>query len=509
MSDELFENDGKQIGILRWPFKKYAILMPEKNEVDAFAWLYASFVRMYNRKKKNSEFEYNNEIENVVKGMIRQHFGNVIDVPTLNKVIETTKEKYLDPEKHNSIKVFDNLFTDRMQIRYIFQDCITGSVAPYFYTEYEAESDLPDEVDFEGGLKPVKKGRPDKKYVKLAYSRYSNRDQYLLQDSEVNDQNFKDEEEMLSDEDTQLFEDDVEFIKKKESNETSVKADDGRRKFDIKFLDNDMENGRVIYYDLPVTVEDNKLLIETPFDPSTNPWMNVCFIRGSNENKELKEYYGRYSFCLVPQQKVDSFFEDPKNSIYNKLPNCANIYRIIEKTGKRELRDMVWRMEGLYARRDPYFFMECSKMLEGLVKIAEYEPSDPDFREFATKDMVDRLLEVKCPDIDIQKLRNPDVFRKWRNKYVKPENSPVGRNWKPRFDFKSDFLDLMLQSDLSKSALMKYDSVNNIWSLWADRNSQGHHNEYSKKSKVTPESLKMMEESVNLLCQVIKGGVQQ
>ena len=82
MSDELFENDGKQVGTLRWPFKKYTILMPEKNDVDAFAWLFASFVRMYNRKKKNPEFTYNNDIENVVKGMIRQHFGNIIDVPT-------------------------------------------------------------------------------------------------------------------------------------------------------------------------------------------------------------------------------------------------------------------------------------------------------------------------------------------------------------------------------------------------------------------------------------------
>ena len=168
MSDELFENDGKQVGTLRWPFKKYTILMPEKNDVDAFAWLFASFVRMYNRKKKNPEFTYNNDIENIVKGMIRQHFGNIIDVPTLNKVIETTKEKYLDPEKHDSIKVFNNLFTDKMQIRYIFQDCITGSVAPYFYTEYEAESEIPYEVDFEGGLKPIKRHKPAKKYVKLA-----------------------------------------------------------------------------------------------------------------------------------------------------------------------------------------------------------------------------------------------------------------------------------------------------------------------------------------------------
>ena len=38
--------------------------MPEKNDVDAFAWLFASFVRMYNRKKKNPEFTYNNDIEN-------------------------------------------------------------------------------------------------------------------------------------------------------------------------------------------------------------------------------------------------------------------------------------------------------------------------------------------------------------------------------------------------------------------------------------------------------------
>lgn len=504
MSDELFENDGKQVGTLRWPFKKYTILMPEKNDVDAFAWLFASFVRMYNRKKKNPEFTYNNDIENVVKGMIRQHFGNIIDVPTLNKVIETTKEKYLDPEKHDSIKVFNNLFTDKMQIRYIFQDCITGSVAPYFYTEYEAESEIPYEVDFEGGLKPIKRDKPAKKYVKLAYRRYLNRDQYLLQDSEVNLQDFEKEEEILDDEDAQLFEDDEDLIDNMESEEIQPKTDRKSSKFDIKFLN----DGREVYYDLPVTIEDNKLLVKTPFDPSTNPWMNVCFTKGSNENKDIKEYRDRYSSFLVPQQKVDRFFEDPKDSIYNKLPNCVNIYRTIEKTGKRELRDMVWRMEGLYARRDPYFFLECSKMLEGLVRIADYEPSDAEFRNLATKDTVDRLLKAKCTNIDTWHLRNPEVFKKWKFKYVKPENFPVGKNWKPRDDFKSDFLDLMLQSDLSKSPLMKYDSVNNIWSLWVDRNSQGHYNEDPKRFRVSPESLKTMEESVNLLCQVIKRGAQ-
>lgn len=496
MSDELFENDGEQIGSLIWPFKKYMILMPEKNDVDAFAWLFASFVRMYNRKKKNSEFLYNSEIENAVKSQIRMHFGNIIDVPTLNKVIETTKEKYLDPEKHDSIKVFNNLFTNKMQIRYIFQDCITGSVVPYFYTEYESESDLPYEADFEGGLKSVRKDRPAKKYVKLAYRRYLNRDQYLLQDSEENLQDFEKEEESLEDEDPQLSEEENSVEEESDSNK-----DPRPGKFDIKFLD----DGRIVYYEIPVTVEDNKLQVRTPFDPSTNPWMNVCFTRGCNENKELKELRDSYSSCLVPQQKVDRFFEDPKDSIYNKLPNCEKIYRIIEKTGKRELRDMVWRMEGLYARRDPYFFLECSKILEGLLRMADYVPSDAEFREFADKDMVLKLLKAKCTNIDIYPLGSRDVFNKWKFKYVKPKDFPVGKIWKPRDDFKSDFLDLMLQSDLSKSPLMKYDSINNIWSLWVDRNSQGHYNE-NPKNRVSPESLKMMEESVDLLCQVIKRG---
>ena len=67
MSDILYENEGKHLDTIKWPFKRYQILLPEKNNVDAFAWLVASFVRMYNRKKKNPEFLYNDDIENVVK----------------------------------------------------------------------------------------------------------------------------------------------------------------------------------------------------------------------------------------------------------------------------------------------------------------------------------------------------------------------------------------------------------------------------------------------------------
>ena len=508
MSDILYENEGKHLDTIRWPFKRYQILLPEKNNVDAFAWLVASFVRMYNRKKKNPEFLYNDDIENVVKSQIRQYFGNIIDVPTLEKVIETTKAKYLDPSHHDSIKVFNNLFTNNLQTRFIFQDCLTGSVVPYFYDEIEVESDLPRDKNHEGGLKPVRTGKPAKKYVRLAYKRYFNRERYLTDDPEEVLQELYKEDELLEDENNQVFEDEGEFtIVTEEESEDSLKHDRRPGKFDIKFLD----NGTLVYYDVPISVENNKLFVKTPFDYSTSPWMNICFEKGSKENGELKNYADRYTKFLTPAQKIEQFFENKNDSIYLKLPNCAEIFRSIEDLGDRRMKEYVWRIEDDYVRRNPDFYLNCTKLLERLLKRATYTESDPALRAWATKEYVDKRLDEKCAGIDCTCLKYPSTFIKWKQKYENKNNrfiegSNQKREYKPVFDFKGEFLDLMLQSDISKSPLMKRDSVNNIWYLWNNRNKQGHDDESMYGIKVTKKSLEMMTDSVKLLCQMIKRG---
>ena len=513
MNELVFGKDGKYLESIKWPFKKYAILMPEKNNVDAFAWLFASFVRMYNKKKRNREFEYNSEIENAVKGQIRDNFGNIIDTPTLNKVIEATKTKYLSPDDKNSIKVFNNLFTDKLQVRYIFQDCITGSVVPYFYNEVEVESDLPREVEPTGALYPVRKTKPAKKYVWLAFRRYVHREDYADEELQEVETEFERDELLLKDEDTQLFEDD-DFVVKKEDDPSELTDESNvPRKFDIKFLD----EGNLVYYDVPVTIEDNRLFVKTPFDISTSAWMNVCFDKGTKENRPLKEISDRLSVRIVSEQKIDRFFEDNKDSIYEKMPNCADLYRTVDSIGDRRLRELVWRLEDYYVRRDPEFFVKCAVILERLLKLiirtGGFTPSDREFREFADKKTVYRLLEAKCSGIDCYCLKKDELFFKWKRKYVNPndrykDNPYENGNWKPRFDFKSDFLDMMIQSDISKSPLMKHDSVNDIWFLWRCRNGQGHDDDNAVQTKVTPDSLRIMKESVNLLSQKINGGVQ-
>ena len=470
MSDLLYENEGKSLDTIRWPFKRYQVLLPEKNEVDAFAWLVASFVRMYNRKKKNPEFTYNQEIENVVKGQIRQHFGNIIDVPTLNKVIETTKAKYLDPDKHDSIRVFNNLFTNKLQTRYIFQDCLTGSVVPYFYDEVEVESDLPRAKDFVGGLKPVRTKKPAKKYVRLAYRRYFNKERYISSDSEEIFQELVEEEEQIADENKQLFEDDEDFDETLTGIAEHEKNDRKPGKFDIKYLD----EGSLVYYDVPVSIEDNKVHVKTPFDYSTGPWLNVCFEKGSKENAELKNYADRFSKFLTSPQKIEQFFEDKRNSIYEKLPNCAEIYRCIEGLGDQKMKELVWTIEDYYVRRNPDFYVKCTILLERLLKRTDFDRSDKAFRESVTKAHIHKLLDAKCTGVDCSKLKLDSTFDKWKKgagmEDLIPDYPNPGKKRKPTFDFKGEFLDLMLQSDISKSPLMQQDSVNKIWLLWRERN---------------------------------------
>ena len=501
MNEDIYVNEGKHLDALKWPFKRYMVLMPEKNNVDALAWLYASFVRMYNRRKGDPEFTYNDRIENIVKGQIRQHFTNIIDVPTLNKVIQITKDRYLDKEKHDSIKVFSNLFSDKLEIRYLFQDCITGSIVPYFYSETELYSELPQEVDFEGGLKPVRVKRPNKRYVRLAYSRYFNRERFVTEDLEDVEKEFEFEDEIIMDENTQIFEEDLVFDDESDSD----KIDSSPSKFDIKYLD----EGILVYYSIPVVISDNGFRIKTPFDYSTEPWLNVCFNKATKENKELMGYVENHSNLLTTQSEIQKFMESEKDSIYGHLPNCKDIYMAIDGIGDPKLRKYVWNLEKYYVTRNPDFFGQCAKILERLMKKIEFPKSDAEFREYASYQTICNMLDSKCAGIDCTLLKRNATIKKWHYKYKtdkNPNNSNTQRNHfkEPPFDFKSEFLDLMIQSDMSKTPLMKWDSVNKLWSLWQDRNDQDHDNDKPDPS-VTIESLDAIRESVFLLCQKIDG----
>ena len=490
------EMNEKPVDSIKWPFLKYMVLVPEKNEIDAFAWLYISFVRLYNKKKNADEFSYNEEIENIVKGKIRQEFGDIIDVPTLDKVIQTTKEKYLDPKGKTSIEVFKNLFSDRLQIRYIFRDCITGSVVPYFYDQLN----LPAEVK-EEGLSPVKKNKPDKKYVKLAYKRYLKRERYVTRDLDELIEEFEEEDSSedfsVTDEDTQLYEDD-DFYSDRANPFENQEQVSLPKNFDVKFVD----DGCIVYFNVPIIVEDNRLSVRTPFDSSTGPWLNTCFDKGSKENSELKGIYKKLSIFLVPRQEEQAFFEDAEASIYSKLPHCGKIYRMVQDLGNDNLKRLVWTLENKYSRRDSDFYINCGKMLEMLLKLrmrsGGFEPSNSSFRLNTTEDMLRFLIDSKCVNIDCEAMLTPKNVMNWKNRRFNAKRNDL--------QFKPDFLDLMLQSDISKSTLMYHDFVNDVWNIYNLRNKQGHADS-GGWVPVTQDSLETMERVVEVFCDNIQGNL--
>ena len=79
-----------------------------------------------------------------VQKILTEKFGNVIDGQTLEKIInnaerdfvitikntEGNKNRVLKAETFTFIETYENLFSDKLDVKYIYQDAITGEVLP-------------------------------------------------------------------------------------------------------------------------------------------------------------------------------------------------------------------------------------------------------------------------------------------------------------------------------------------------------------------------------------------
>ena len=138
MSGELFNpHEGQKIDNLIWPFYRYSALMPEQIGGDLFVWLFLSLISYENQTQGLPRNNYSEAVKNNVEILLRDKFSAVIDGQTLGKIVHNAETQFIEgntikEETFSFIDTYESLFSDKLDVKYIYQDAITGEVLPFF-----------------------------------------------------------------------------------------------------------------------------------------------------------------------------------------------------------------------------------------------------------------------------------------------------------------------------------------------------------------------------------------
>ena len=167
-------NEGKTVDNIVWPFYRYSALIPKQIGADLFVWLYLSLVVLQNQQKGLPRDSYTVDVQNNVEVIFQDKFSSVIDKTTFNKIKANAEDDFtvatkLKEETFSFIDTYESLFSDKLEVKYIYQDAITGEVVPFFGdTAHIDDSDSRDNaLKNRAGVK-----EPPKAAVKIAYEHY-------------------------------------------------------------------------------------------------------------------------------------------------------------------------------------------------------------------------------------------------------------------------------------------------------------------------------------------------
>ena len=170
MSNNLLigEFENKKVCTIAWPFVRYEALIPEQIKGDLFVWLYLSLFTYKNEQNNLAKNSYSLAVKEEVKKILADKFGKIIDAQTLDKIIANAEKDYvvmdderssLKAEVFGFLETYEELFSDKLQLRYIFQDGITGEVVPDFSDSFDLDKK-------EAGKKDVDKKFTENKNLK-------------------------------------------------------------------------------------------------------------------------------------------------------------------------------------------------------------------------------------------------------------------------------------------------------------------------------------------------------
>lgn len=469
---ELFNQfEGKEVGKIVWPFYRYKALIPEQIGGDLFVRLYLSLIIFDNQGRGLPENNYDEEGKRNVQKILNDKFSSVIDAQTMEKIINNAEIDFvikaidksgsrvlqLKDDTFSFINTYENLFSEKLNVKYIYQDAITGEVLPYFddtswldETRYDSECIKP-----RLGVK-----EPSKKAVKKAYEQYikikKHNEKEPIDEIEFADEYIDDDEQTFLDDKT----DEINFNNEKKELKSL-------RNYNVVFL-NDQK--ALFNLDVPLYVMDNEIVAKSPFGKNTNQRMDKCLKKGRNISDDLenkaKEFECNY---VVEEKKIDNFIEGHKNDFASSLKEFSTLYRMIDGLNDNRLREYVIKLDSMFVQQNELFYFYLGKYLERLVKKINYNKSNASIRNSTTFDLFCRELDnkFKYKNINYNFVKSTNIFNDWKKKYSRRD----GREFA---SFKADVTDVLLRTDLVNSSLMYPSFIDDLFSLYSLRSTVDH-----------------------------------
>lgn len=463
MNNELFNpNEGKRVDTLVWPFYRYSALIPEQIGGDLFVWLYLSLVSFENQNQGMARDNYSDTIKQSVERILQDKFSSVIDSQTLERIVHNAETQFIDggkikEETFSFIDTYETLFSDKLDVKYIFQDAITGEVLPFFGDT----SSIGDADDTEKRISvraDVKE--PSKKAVRKAYQQYikikrhndSDADQYV----ELEDEFFDEDEQTFLDDTVE----DVAFSETKEE----VKS---LNNYNVIFLE-----GKQVLFNLavPIYIEDNELVARSPFGDNSNQWIDKCMRKGRNVSSKLDEQLcALEKQYVIEEKRIETYIEGHRKDFASSLHVCPTIYRMIDSLNDNKIREYVIKMDAAFYEQSEMFYFHCGRYLERLAKKVSYQKSDAEVRTNTGYEMFCREIENKCQNTNMHYswLKNEGIFKDWKKKFLRKDGKEFA-------SFKADVADIILRTDLVNSPLMYPTFIDDMFDLYSKRNSVDH-----------------------------------
>ena len=466
--------EGNKVDTLIWPFYRYSALIPEQIDGDLFVWLYLSLISYENQNQGFARENYNESVKQNVEKILLEKFSEIIDYQTLEKIENNAETQFIDGKKikenaFSFIDTYESLFSDKLDMKYIYQDAITGEVLPFFgdtsgikYVKNPEDERKTEDASSTGKGIRIRNGikEPSAKAVRNAYLQYikikrhngPDIDQYVELENEY------------CDEDEQTFLDvgveEVPFSEEKEEVESL-------NNYNIIFL----KDKQVIFnLEVPIYIEDNELVAHSPFGKNTNQWIDRCMKKGRNVSTELNEQLIKLEEQFVIKEKeIEEYIERNRKDFASSLTAAdalPKLYRMIDALNDYKFREYVIAMDFDLRRGSESFYNHCGKYLERLINKASYNESNEVQR--ATPNYAMYCIEIrnKCKDkITPALLLNEEIFRNWQ------------RN---RKSLKTGMADIILRTNLVDSSLMYRDFINDMFSIYSKRNVYGSHDNDNK-----------------------------
>lgn len=482
------------VGTISWPFIRYEALIPEQVKGDLFVWLFLSLVVYLNESNGRSSNTYNEVIKQEAKNLLTDRFGKIVDQQILEKIVDNAERGYLDfyngihslkIETFSFLQTYEELFSDKLQMKHIYQDGVTGDVTPMFdddlYLSNKEASNTDFKIDLTTKLKKPTKGAIHDAYTNYLLIKKGQQIPKELESSQIEDETPFDE---FDDEEKSIFFDtlDDDFPVSNDMRENKKKSRLNFRNYSVRYYS---DSSAIFNLKVELFIENNSIMAISPFGKSTDQWINRTMTKARNINgafdQYLKEIESQFLVKHDPNN-VKSYF-GYKDEISDQLKHCSDLFRLMLSTKNSEAIKQVLIINDYFESKQKYFFLEIGKLLEySIVPIRE--KTGRSMQNMGKTLFVANISFRLTPrNIDYKRLTTDEIYNNWK------------KGWT---HFKADIAAIILETKISESAIIYPEFINDLFELYDLRNA------YSHAQKRNSSEIKPSKEHLTKLLKVMK-----